>query len=185
MTGNSRLFFQICPCEERWTVWIADGTQSQVAGVGTVKLTETFHLPSVLFVPDLDCNLLSASKISHDYNCITKFSKNLCEFQDLDMGRMIGSVRQYSGLYLLSSTHSLHGRNLHVELRVYSRRGRAQDQEEHRSLTEPEQLSNLDSMNQGNTILDNSLSEAPENDLDWPIALRKRVRSCTMHLLHN
>ncbi|XP_052173460.1 uncharacterized protein LOC127788851 isoform X3 [Diospyros lotus] len=105
--------------------------------------------------------------------------------KDLDMGRMIGSVRQYSGLYLLSSTHSLHGRNLHVELRVYSRRGRAQDQEEHRSLTEPEQLSNLDSMNQGNTILDNSLSEAPENDLDWPIALRKRVRSCTMHLLHN
>ena len=68
----------------------------------------------MLFVPDLDCNLLFVSKISQDCNCITKFSKKLCEFQDLDMRRTIGSARQYSGLYLLSSTHSLHGRNLHV-----------------------------------------------------------------------
>jgi len=54
MTRDSRLFTTISPCREKWTVWIVDGTQSQVAGIGTMKLIENFTLHSVLFVPSLD-----------------------------------------------------------------------------------------------------------------------------------
>ena len=59
MTGNSELYAEIKPCSEKWYVKIADGTQSQVAGIRTIHPTKDLALNSVLFVPKLDCNLLS------------------------------------------------------------------------------------------------------------------------------
>ena len=106
MTRNSELFAKIKPRSEKWYVKIADGTQSQVAGIGTIHPTKDLPLNSVLFVLKLDCNLLSIQKLTQEYNCVAKFFKSLCDFQDMSSGKMIGSAKEYSGLYLLTSTDS-------------------------------------------------------------------------------
>ena len=49
---------------------------SKVAGIGTVKLSRTLALQSVLFVPNLDCNLLSVNKLNRDLDCETEFLAN-------------------------------------------------------------------------------------------------------------
>ena len=50
----------------------------------------------------MDCNLISISKLTRDLNCVVKFFPNLCVFQDLDMGKKIGSAKMCSRLYLLN-----------------------------------------------------------------------------------
>jgi len=114
MTEDSRFFTTFSPCREKWIVRIADGMQPQVPGIGAVKLAKNFTLHSMLFVPSLDCNMLSISELTQDYNCIIKFFKNLSEFQDLDSTKMIGSARKCLGLYLLTSNDSPSGQALAI-----------------------------------------------------------------------
>ena len=101
MTGDASIFHNYNPCDENFTVKIADGSLSKVAGTGSVIISKNLTLDAVLFVPNLDCNLLSISKLTRDHNCVTKFFPNMCEFQDLDSGRMIGNARMCAGLYIL------------------------------------------------------------------------------------
>ncbi|KAL5840222.1 hypothetical protein ACOSQ4_012830 [Xanthoceras sorbifolium] len=101
MTSDSSLISYFQPCSNGLTVKIADGSVSQVTGTGSVNISDSLILKSVLFVPKLDCNLLSITKLTKDCNCMAKFVHNLCEFQDLDSRRTIGSAELCSGLYLL------------------------------------------------------------------------------------
>lgn len=64
MTGDKSLFHHYNPCYDGLSVKIADGTLSKVAGTGSVTLSEDIELKSVLHVPNLDCNLLSVSKLT-------------------------------------------------------------------------------------------------------------------------
>ena len=82
---------------------IANGSRSRVAGTGTIHLSNTLTLHLVLFVPDLDCNLISVSRLNNDLHCETKFLAKSCVFQDLSSGKMIGSADLCAGLYLLKS----------------------------------------------------------------------------------
>ena len=77
-----------------------------MAGIGSVIISKDITLFSVLYVFNLDCNLLLISKITIDLNCVTKFLPHICVFQDLNSGRMIGNVRICSGLYLLKKEES-------------------------------------------------------------------------------
>ncbi|RVW38442.1 Retrovirus-related Pol polyprotein from transposon TNT 1-94 [Vitis vinifera] len=86
-------------------VRIADGSLSKVAGTGSVVLSRDLTLNSVLLVPNLDCNLLSISKLTKEKRCITNFSSTHCEFQDLDSGKTIGNAEECSGLYILKEHH--------------------------------------------------------------------------------
>ncbi|RVW56043.1 Retrovirus-related Pol polyprotein from transposon TNT 1-94 [Vitis vinifera] len=86
-------------------VRIADGSLSKVAGTGLVVLSRDLTLNSVLLVPNLDCNLLSISKLTKEKRCITNFSSTRCEFQDLDSGKTIGNAEECSGLYILKERH--------------------------------------------------------------------------------
>ena len=71
---------------------IADGSLSKVVGIGTIQLTKDLIPSHVLHVPNLDCNLISISKLTCDLNCVTKFYPNLCEFQAMDLGKVIGNA---------------------------------------------------------------------------------------------
>ncbi|RVX04713.1 Retrovirus-related Pol polyprotein from transposon TNT 1-94 [Vitis vinifera] len=82
-----------------------DGSLSKVAGTGSVVLSRDLTLNFVLLVPNLDCNLLSISKLTKEKRCITNFSSTHCEFQDLDSGKMIGNAEECSGLYILKERH--------------------------------------------------------------------------------
>ena len=84
-----------------YTVRIADGSLSKVVGIGSIRVTNDLNLNFVLHVPNLDCNLLSISKLTHDLHCEARFFSNLSKFQELDLGRMIGSAEMCSGLYVL------------------------------------------------------------------------------------
>ncbi|RVW68334.1 hypothetical protein CK203_064538 [Vitis vinifera] len=86
-------------------VRIADGSLSKVAGTGSVVLSRDLTLNSVLLVSNLDCNLLSISKLTKEKRCITNFSSTHCEFQDLDSGKTIGNAEQCFGLYILKERH--------------------------------------------------------------------------------
>lgn len=80
MTGDLTVFNSYSPCPNNFTVRIADGTLSKVMGKGSVIISQNITLNSVLYVPTLDCNLLSISKLTRDLKCVTKFFPNLCEF---------------------------------------------------------------------------------------------------------
>ena len=101
MTGDFTLFSSYSPCPYNYTVWIADGTHSKVMGKGSIIISQNITLESVLYVPKLDCNLLSISKITRDLKCVTKFFPNLCEFQILESGKTIANAEECAGLYLL------------------------------------------------------------------------------------
>ncbi|RVW91952.1 Retrovirus-related Pol polyprotein from transposon RE1 [Vitis vinifera] len=101
MTGDAAILQNYKPSNGHSSVHIADGSKSKIAGTGSIKLTKDLYLDSVLHVPNLDCNLLSISKLARDLQCVTKFYPNSCVFQDLKSGKMIGSAELCSGLYLL------------------------------------------------------------------------------------
>lgn len=109
MVGNQQFFTHLSPCSDPHTVRIENGSCSQVTGHGSVRLTPDICLQSVLFVPDLHCNLLSVSRLNSDLKCTTKFFAHSCVFQDLASGMMIGSAELCGGLYLLKMNVSPRG----------------------------------------------------------------------------
>ena len=108
MTGDISIFQHYKLNQGVSTVQIADSSISKVAGIGNIQLTEDLILSPVLHVPNLDCNLISISKVTRDLNCVTKFYPNLCEFQAMDLRKVIGNAELCGGLYLLKESTSLH-----------------------------------------------------------------------------
>lgn len=80
ITRNKSLFQNYQADTSNSSVRIADGSYSKVAGTGTssVRITQNLYLNFVLHVPDLDCNLLSISKLTRDFACAAKFYPNSC-----------------------------------------------------------------------------------------------------------
>ncbi|KAL5808353.1 hypothetical protein ACOSQ3_029044 [Xanthoceras sorbifolium] len=117
MTSDPSLLTNFRPCNEGFTVRIADRTASKVIGTGCVKILDSITLNSVLLVPNFDCNLLSIHKLTKDQNCMTKFSHDLCEFQVLGLEKMIDSAKMCSRLYLLKIEGTLTTQALQVMLR--------------------------------------------------------------------
>ena len=83
MIGDTTIFQNYTPCFGDYTVHIADGSLSKVVGKSFVVISKDLTLNSILLVPNLDCNLLSISKITQEKNCVTKFFLNL-EFWEGD-----------------------------------------------------------------------------------------------------
>lgn len=101
MTEDISILKNYRPCTSNSVVRIANGSFSPVAGTGSVQLSKDLHLYSVLYAPKLNCNLLTISQLTRDLNCVTKFYSNLCHFQEMDSGKVIGSAKMCGGLYLL------------------------------------------------------------------------------------
>ena len=87
------VFHEYTPCHNNSSVQIADGTLSRVFGTGSVIISKDITLHSLLYVPKLDCNLLSISRLTQDLNCVTKFLPHVCEFQALNSGKRIAMLR--------------------------------------------------------------------------------------------
>ncbi|KAL5759994.1 hypothetical protein ACOSQ2_018832 [Xanthoceras sorbifolium] len=125
MTGDKSVFHTFIPCTQNLNVWIADGSLSKVVGTGTVVLEGGLSLHHVLFVPKLNCCLISVSKLTLDNNCMVKFFPSMCEFLNLDSGKMIGSAKGQAGLYSLhvqpssSKSMAVSGPSLH-EMNSYA-----------------------------------------------------------------
>ena len=99
MTCLSNLFHTYDPCSGHEKIRIADGSFAPIAGKGSIFLSPTLCLKSVLHVPKLACNLLSVSKLSQDSNCCVSFFDSHCVFQEHPSGKTIGSAKMKDGLY--------------------------------------------------------------------------------------
>ena len=99
MTGSFTSFTTYVPCAGNMKVQIVNELYTPVARKGTISLTKTIFLESVLHVPNLSCNLLSISKLTEDLNCVSKVSSTVVVFQDLASGRTIGNACECEGVY--------------------------------------------------------------------------------------
>lgn len=98
MTRDILVFDDYSPRHDNSTIQIVDGTLSKVIDTSFVIISKNITLDFVLYVPKLDCNLLSISKLTRDLRCVAIFFPNLCEFQILELGKMIGSAKKCVGL---------------------------------------------------------------------------------------
>ncbi|KAL4562842.1 hypothetical protein LXL04_026873 [Taraxacum kok-saghyz] len=99
MTGDRNTFAEFQPMSESKTIKVATGEDANVAGIGTVVISKNITLRSVLYVPNLDYNLLAPIKLMKDQNCITVLTPSVCVFQALNSGKMIGSAKVRDELY--------------------------------------------------------------------------------------
>lgn len=70
---------------------LPDGQTVMANKEGSVHLSETIYLRHVLYVSELNYNLISISQLSDDLNCFVQFSSNKCVIHDLHSRRLIGT----------------------------------------------------------------------------------------------
>lgn len=107
MVEDINVFKDYNPCTSNRVVQIVDGASSLVTGTRSVQLTKDLHFYFVCYVPTLDCNLLSINKLTRDLQCVTSFDSNICDFQEVDSRKVIGSVEMHVGQYLLKDNNLL------------------------------------------------------------------------------
>jgi hypothetical protein len=103
MTGISSLHSSYNLCSRREKVRIANGSLSLVSGKGSIFVSSSMSLSSVLHIHDFAANLLSIACITRKLNCRVIFYSDYCFFQDLVTGRIISSSSLRDGLYNLDA----------------------------------------------------------------------------------
>ena len=66
---------------------------------GTIRLVGGLRLENVLYVPQLNCNLISISQLSDESNCNVQFTANLCVIHDHTSKMLNGAGERRDGLY--------------------------------------------------------------------------------------
>ena len=89
MTFDSR---QVSPLKSssQHSVSTANGTLIPIIGEGSLSLTNTLNLDSVLVVPSLNYNLLLVSQITPALFCVVIFWPEFCVFKDIRTRQTIG-----------------------------------------------------------------------------------------------
>ncbi|RVW95943.1 Retrovirus-related Pol polyprotein from transposon TNT 1-94 [Vitis vinifera] len=100
MTFDSRQVSPLRPSSQK-IVSTANGNTTPVIGEGSLTLTDTFNLDSVLVVPSLDYNLLSVSQITAALSCIVIFWPEFCVIKDIQKKQTIGCGIKRGKLYYL------------------------------------------------------------------------------------
>ncbi|PIN05129.1 hypothetical protein CDL12_22326 [Handroanthus impetiginosus] len=84
-------------------VRLSTGHTSSVTHSGSFLFSENKSLHDVLCIPDFKYNLLSVSKLTKNLHCAVTFYPDICVFQVLSNGTMIGIGRESDGLYILKN----------------------------------------------------------------------------------
>ncbi|WJZ83066.1 hypothetical protein VitviT2T_002777 [Vitis vinifera] len=100
MTFDSRQVSPLRPSSQK-IVSTANGNTTPVIGKGSLTLTDTLNLDSVLVVPSLDYNLLSVSQITAALSCIVIFWPEFCVIKDIQTRQTIGCGIKQGKLYYL------------------------------------------------------------------------------------
>nr|GMC49091.1 Retrovirus-related Pol polyprotein from transposon TNT 1-94 [Ipomoea batatas] len=106
MTGNVNILHNVsnmtgCP------MGLPDGRNTVATKKGLVNLDERLKMHNVLYVPELNCNLISVSQLIDDCNCIAQFTKDLCVIQDHTSRMLIGAGERRNGLYYFRKIPSI------------------------------------------------------------------------------
>ena len=93
MTFDFRQVSPLRPFSQK-IVSTANGNTTPVIGEGSLTLTDTLNLDSILVAPSLNYNLLSVSQITVALSCIVIFWPEFCVFKDIQTRQTIGLVFQ-------------------------------------------------------------------------------------------
>lgn len=80
-------------------VGLPDGTYAKAYKIGTITLDGGLMITNVLYVPQLNCNLVSATQLIDESNCIMLFTNKFCVIQDVMTRKVIGAGERVDGLY--------------------------------------------------------------------------------------
>ena len=80
MTCDRYRFSHLSSKSSKITITNANGVSSPVIGIGTIPLSLALTIKDVLFVPSLNCNLLSVNQIAKSHNCVALFFPTHCIF---------------------------------------------------------------------------------------------------------
>ncbi|OAY25546.2 hypothetical protein MANES_17G047850v8 [Manihot esculenta] len=106
ISGNPSLFSTLVLPSTPSKVTLANGSQTQVKGIGNVYLLPSIPLTNVLFTPDYPYNLISVSKLTKDLHCSVIFTTESVVVQDRSTGKMIGAGYESQELYYFSTSNS-------------------------------------------------------------------------------
>ena len=70
-------------------------------GSGTISIPPLLSISNVLFVPSLNCNILSVSQLTKSHNCVFLFFPTYCTLQNIHTKDNIGGGKRSEGLYYL------------------------------------------------------------------------------------
>ena len=70
MTYDPHKFINFSPNCSKTVIINANGISSPSEGVGTISLSPSLLISDVLFVPSLNCNLLSVCKLTKSHSCV-------------------------------------------------------------------------------------------------------------------
>ena len=59
-------------------ITLVNGSQTMAKGIGLECPLPSVPLTSVLYIPNSPFNLISISKLTHNFNCLITFSDNFC-----------------------------------------------------------------------------------------------------------
>ncbi|KAH7545427.1 hypothetical protein FEM48_Zijuj01G0092700 [Ziziphus jujuba var. spinosa] len=79
-------------------VGLPNGESVVATQSGSVRLSDKITLKNVLYVPKLNCNLLSVSQLNDDLHCVVQFNSYICAIQD-HTRELIGTGVRRDGLY--------------------------------------------------------------------------------------
>lgn len=97
MTGERSLLTNIeitSPC----SVAFADGNRTLAVHMGSLRLSDKLTLYKVLYVPDLNCTLISVAKLLKQTNCLAMFTDTICVIQDRFSRTLIGVGEERDGV---------------------------------------------------------------------------------------
>ena len=100
MTGKLSLLQNIVsipPC----SVGFADGSQTFAMNVSVFPLSGRVSLTNFLYVPSLNCTLISVAKIVKQTNCLATFTDAICVLQDCFSRTLIGTSEERDRVYYL------------------------------------------------------------------------------------
>ena len=100
MTFDSRQVSSLKSSSQHY-ISIANGTSIPIIGEGSLSLTNTLNLDSVLVVPSLNYNLLSVSQITTALFYVVIFWPEFCVFKDIRTRKTIGCGVRRGKLYYL------------------------------------------------------------------------------------
>src|SRR5690606_18355790 len=98
MTGNISFLTNIAsiiPCP----VGFADGNKTYATHTCVFHISDRISLHNVLFVPNLNCSLLSVSKLLKQTNCFAVLTDTLCVLHDRFSRTLIGAGEERDGVY--------------------------------------------------------------------------------------
>lgn len=83
------------------TIKLSNGNTISITKCGTIKFTNEFYLPNVLYIPEFLTNIISIPRIIASLDCTMHFNSTHCTIQVSHTRKTIGTADLHQGLYFL------------------------------------------------------------------------------------